>query len=312
VAEIRIGLAQIDPRLGDVQANVCKHLAFIEEAGRQEVQILIFPELSLTGYFIKDLVSEVGLRANSALLAELGMAAARAGLDIVLGFVEESPRYTYFNAAAYFHGGRLHHIHRKVYLPTYGLFDEQRYIGRGERIAAFDTPYLRSALLICEDMWHPSTVYVASQDGADLLICPSCSPGRGIALRETRLGSADSWERLCRTYAEFFVSFVVYCNRVGFEDGVNFWGGSLVVAPDGTVLLSAPLFEEGLYTVSIDPKALQRERVKLPLLRDERLDVTLQELQRIARARYQPMPDRDGHHPDIASERERSNGHNRQ
>jgi predicted amidohydrolase len=275
---VRVGLAQMNPGLGALAKNLQAHAVWVKRAREAGCQVAIFPELSLTGYFLKDLVPEVAVREGSPEWEEL--CGLSRGIDVCVGLVLESPDARYYNAACYFSEGALRHLHRKVYLPTYGMFDEQRYIAAGDRLRAFAMRAGRAGILICEDMWHPSAAYLLSLQGVNLFICPSASPGRGVA-EGPRVGTAASYDLLCRTYAEFFVSYVVYVNRVGYEDGANFWGGSMAVAPSGEVLTRAEGDEEVLLTVDLDPGAVRRERLNNPLLRDERVEMTLDELQRL-------------------------------
>jgi len=279
--ELRVGLAQISPVLGDVRRNLDLHLDWIERARKEKLQLLCFPELSLTGYVLKDLVPDVAIKAeeSSPLLTE--MVAASRDMDLLVGFVEEDERHCYYIAAAYLSLGRIVHIHRKVYLPTYGMFEEGRFFAPGNRFRAFDTPFARVGILICEDFWHMSSAYALWQDGADVLFLMSASPGRGLS-PEAALGSSRSVEIINQTYATFLTDYVLHCNRVGFEDGLNFWGGSTVFGPDGKLVTQAPYFEEALLIATLDPGALRRVRIQLPLLRDERPDLLCSELKRIA------------------------------
>lgn len=278
---LEVGLAQISPVLGDVQRNLDLHLEAIDRARKQGVQLLCFPELSLTGYILQDLVPDVAMPAEetSPVMSEL-LSASR-DLDILIGFVEEDRRHRYYIAAAYLSGGRILHIHRKVYLPTYGMFAEGRYLAPGNRFRAFDTGFGRVGVLICEDFWHMSSPYALWLDGADLLLLTSASPGRGLS-PEAALGSSQSVELINQVYAMFLTNFVLHCNRVGFEDGLNFWGGSAIFGPDGKLVAQAPYFEEALLLATLDMGALRRVRIQLPLLRDERPDLLRSELKRLA------------------------------
>ena len=280
----RIGLAQINPHLGDVPRNLRKHLDVIAQAEEQAVDLLVFPELSLNGYFLEDLVAETAMRVDDARLEPLIAAGGR--MSLLFGMVEESADRRFYNSGVYVEAGRVRHVHRKVYLATYGMFDEGRYLAAGEHLRAFDTRFGRLGALICEDFWHPSAVSVVHADGADLILGISSGPGRGVSGESQDLRSAETWHNLNNLYARTCTSFVVYCNRVGYEDGVNFWGGSEVIGPDGTVLARAPYFDEALVTAEISADALRRQRSLLPLLRDERLDLTYRELRRIYRERY--------------------------
>ena len=272
-----VTLAQIKPKLGCLADN----LALIEERIRLAVaegkDLIVFPELALTGYFLKDLVPEVALRVDSPQIQRLVKLSSE--ISIAVGFVEVTDDYRFYNSALYLEDGAIRHRHRKVYLPTYGLFDEQRYLARGERFRAFDTKFGRMGLLVCEDMWHLSASYILAMDGASTLICLSSSPGRGIDGES--LGSADAWQQLTSTTAMFLNCRVLYCNRVGFEDGVNFWGGSEYVSPSGESLARGCLLEEDSVAALLDEGALRRERIFSPMLRDENLFVTMQELRRI-------------------------------
>lgn len=274
-------LAQIKPKLGCVADNLALIEERIEQAKAAKADLIIFPELALTGYFLKDLVPEVARRLDSPEIVRL-LELSR-GISIAVGFVEETSDYRFFNSALYLEDGAIKHLHRKVYLPTYGLFDEQRYLARGERFRAFDTKFGRMGLLICEDMWHLSSSYILAMDGAATLLCLSSSPGRGV--EGEFLASAASWQKLTATTALFLNCRVLYCNRVGYEDGVNFWGGSEYIAPSGESITRARLLEEDSVSARLEEGALRRERIFSPMLRDENLFVTLQELRRIERER---------------------------
>ncbi|HIJ87404.1 MAG TPA: carbon-nitrogen hydrolase [Desulfuromonadales bacterium] len=274
-------LAQIKPKLGCVSDNLTLIEEQITNAQDAGADLIIFPELALSGYFLKDLVPEVALRTDSPEIKRL-IELSR-GISIAIGFVEESNDYHFYNSALYLEDGAIGHLHRKVYLPTYGLFDEQRYLAHGESFRAFETKFGRFGMLICEDMWHLSASYILAMDGATTLICLSSSPARGI--EGDTPGSAAAWQKLVSTTAMFLNCRVLYSNRVGFEDGVNFWGGSEYVAPSGESIVRAALLEEDVITVQVAEGALRRERIISPLMRDENLFVTMQELQRIAEKR---------------------------
>jgi predicted amidohydrolase len=286
--DVVVALVQIAPRLGDVAANLDRHLELIGEAAAGGAALVVFPELSLTGYFLKDLVPDVALRERSEEVAAL--AGASAGVDVVAGCVLESDDARFYNASLYLSGGRVHHVHRKVYLPTYGLFDEARYFAQGDRFRAFDAPLpaaspprpWRAGTLVCEDMWHPTAAALLARDGVELFICPSASPARGV-VRGHALGTAGSYDAMTRTYAQLFTSYLLYCNRVGFEDGVGFWGGSRAVGPDGRLLDDPAGRDECLVLHRIDLAAVRRARLANPLLRDERHDINDAQTDRLRR-----------------------------
>ena len=279
--KLTLALAQINTRLGDVEANLEKHLALVEQARLSGADLLVFPELSLTGYVLQDLTSSVAHRPTADDPIFRPLLQASQGLDMVVGFVDEDRRHRFFISSAYLSKGEVLHVHHKVYLPTYGLFDEGRFFAWGDAVRAFDTRFGRVGILICEDFWHASPPYLLWLDGADLFLFHSASPGRGLR-NEPQLESARWVEHINRAYASLFTSFVVHVNRVGYEDGLNFWGGSTVFDPDGELLAKGPYHQEGLTLAEIDLNQLHRTRARLPLLRDERTALVLRELNRIS------------------------------
>lgn len=277
---LTLGMAQIKTVLGDTRANLEKHLATIEQAKQAGVQLLCFPELSLTGYSLQDLSYEVSARPepDDPLFKPLFEASQQ--LDLAVGFVDEDSRHRFYIAAAYLSQGKLLHVHHKCYLPTYSLFDEGRHFAWGDNISAFDTSFGRIGMLICEDFWHASPPYLLWLDGADIILLMSASPGRGLD-KEDKLSSARWVEMVTRAYASLFTNFVAHTNRVGFEDGFNFWGGSIAYDPDGESVGQGPYFKEALVTATLDLDQLHRTRARLPLLRDERSALTARTLERI-------------------------------
>ncbi len=278
--KVSIALAQINTHLGDVAANLDIHLDFSRQAKAADADLLIFPELSLTGYVLQDLVPTVAHHPSPDDPLFKPLLEASQWLDMVVGFVDEDHRHRFYIAAAYLSGGQVLHIHHKVYLPTYGLFDEGRFFAPGDEVRAFDTRFGRAGMLICEDFWHASSPYLLWLDGADLMLFCSASPGRGLG-KAPVLDAARWVEDINRAYAGLFTSFVVHANRAGFEDGLNFWGGSTVYDPNGNLVAGCPRHEEKLLVTEIDMHQLHRTRARLPLLRDERSALTRSELERI-------------------------------
>jgi predicted amidohydrolase len=277
---LNLALAQIATKLGDVESNLEKHLNYIKQAKQEKADLVVFPELSLTGYVVQDLVATVAHRPTEEDPIFKHLLEASRDLDIVVGFVDEDMRHRFFIASTYLSGGRVLHVHHKVYLPTYGLFDEGRFFAWGDSVRSFDTRFGRAGLLICEDFWHASPPYLLWLDGADIMLFSSASPGRGLN-DDQKLESARWVERVTSAYASMFTSFVVHCNRVGYEDGLHFWGGATVNDPNGELVRRGPYFEEALSLVQLDLNQLRRTRARLPLLRDERTNLTVSELQRI-------------------------------
>lgn len=285
MTSIRVSLAQIAPRLGALDENLARHRTLLAGARAGGADLVVFPELGLTGYQLQDLAAEVAMSADDPRLAELAVLAG--DCSAVVSFVEESPDHRLFIAAALLEDGVVRHIHRKLYLPTYGLFDERRFFAAGDQLRAVSSRLgVGVGLAVCEDFWHLSVPQVLALDGAQILINVSSSPGRDLAAtNEVGLGTATSWRTLMRTYAQLTTSFVVFCNRVGVDESISFWGGSEVIDPTGAAVLSAPLYDEGLFTVDISVADIRRERIGLPLLRDERPELQVRELERIVAER---------------------------
>ncbi|MBK8905898.1 MAG: hypothetical protein IPM53_32265 [Anaerolineaceae bacterium] len=278
--KLKVGLAQITPKLGDLEANLERHLQAIEEAAESGVELLVFPELSLTGYRLRDLAFSVAIQPTYKNPIFARLLDASRDMDLVVGFVEADTRQKFFISAAYLSGGEVVHLHHKVYLPTYGMFDEGRYFAWGDHLRAFNTRFGRVGILICEDFWHVSAAYTLWLDGADILILTSSSPGRGLAT-EQKIGSARWVEHINQAYASMFTNFILHTNRTGFEDGVTFYGGSTIFGPEGNLLNQGPYYEEAIVTAKLDLNEIRRARIRLPLLRDERVGLTRRELGRI-------------------------------
>src|SRR5512138_2147890 len=249
-------LAQIKPKLGCLADNLSLVEAAVERGINERAELIIFPELALTGYFLKDLVPDVALSLDAPEIARLVHLSRH--IAIAIGLVEVTKDYRFFNTALYLEDGAIRHLHRKVYLPTYGLFDELRYLARGDRFRAFDSKFGRMGMLICEDMWHLSAPYILAMDGATTLLCLSSSPGRGIST-DDKLGSTSAWQRLTATVATFLNPRVLYCNRVGYEDGVNFWGGSEAVSPSGSAIARGAIMDEDFVLAGLKEGELRRE-----------------------------------------------------
>ncbi|HEX7495001.1 MAG TPA: nitrilase-related carbon-nitrogen hydrolase [Candidatus Limnocylindrales bacterium] len=288
---LRIALAQLAPRLGVLEENLARHSALLVEARDAGAGLVVFPELGLTGYQLQDLAAEVAIRRDDPRL--LGLAAETAGLSAIVSFVEEADDHRLFIAAALLEDGEVRFVHRKLFLPTYGLFDERRFFAAGDRLRTIESRLgIRLGIAICEDFWHMAVPETLALDGAQVLINVSSSPGRDLAaINEVGLGTAVSWRTLMRTYAQLTTSFTIFCNRVGMDETISFWGGSEVVSPSGETLFTAPLFDEGLYLVDVELGDVRRERIGLPLLRDERPELHLRELRRILAERTETTLD---------------------
>src|SRR5213083_376185 len=282
----RVAIAQLRPTKGDYGANLLKIggvLAQIEKLD-PPVDLVVFPETATSGYFVEGGVRDVAVTAGT-LFRDLTVEHEAAGappIDVAIGFYEVFQNHFYNSCLYASLGGKdagVRHVHRKVFLPTYGVFDEERFVDRGREIRAFDTRWGRAAILVCEDAWHSLSGTIAALQGAQLVIVPSASPARGTGMDEegTRLpASVVRWERILRTMAEEHGVYVAYSSLVGFEGGKGFPGGSVVVSPAGQIVLRGPLFEEAVLTADIALEELTRARADAPLLAD--LEVNLPHL----------------------------------
>ena len=276
--EYRIALAQVAPRLGDLDANLAIASDAVRRAATEGAQLTVLPELALTGYLLQDLVPEVAMRADDSRL--LGIGDDTPEMLVAVGFVEETGDHRYCNSAALVRGGELIGLHRKVYLPTYGLFDEGRFTRPGDRIRTHATPLGRMGLSVCEDLWHASLPMIQALDGADLLVNVAAGPSRAPG-SSAGLAAIEGWHKMQDTYALLGTVPLAFCNRIGNEEGLTFWGGSRLLAADGSTVVQAPLWEEALVVGALDTDDLRMQRYGLPLLADERLELVRRELDRI-------------------------------
>jgi predicted amidohydrolase len=278
--EIRIALAQVAPRLGDVEANLELVADGVRRAGTEGATLAVFPELALTGYLLQDLVPEVSMRADDPRL--LGIGDDAPGVLVAAGFVEETDDHRYCNSVALVRDGSLVGLHRKVYLPTYGLFDEGRFTRPGERIRSVDagSPVGRIGLSVCEDFWHASLPMLQALDGARLLVNVAAGPSRAPG-SDAGLVAIAGWHKMQDTYALLGSVPIAFCNRVGNEEGLTFWGGSRLLRADGSTVVQAPLWEEAFVVGTLETDDLRMQRYALPLLADERLELVRRELDRI-------------------------------
>lgn len=277
---VHLVVVQFKPRKGDYSANLARLAGIFSQIDNLDPRpdVAVFAETALTGYFVEGGVRDVAMTAG-ALARDLNaqyLAAVNTPrpLDVCIGFYEVWNN-AFYNSALYVTLGTedpvIRHVHRKLFLPTYGLFDEERFVDRGFEVRAFDTDFGRAAMLICEDAWHSLTGTVAALDGATMIFVVSASPGRGVWPREGEgpvPANLKRWERLARDIAEEHGVFVALVNLVGTEGGKTFSGGSIICGPHGDVRAQAPLWDEAILTISLDPQDLTRARSDVPLLTD--------------------------------------------
>ncbi len=256
---IRTAVVQFKPALANVDRNLERHRHFIKEALEGGADLIVFPELSLTGYLLGWLVPQVSLKPDDGVWAELTEDLGERVL--VVGAVVEE-RDMFYNAMVVLSGDGILGIHRKVYLPTYGMFDEGRYFTAGPGFEKIKTPLGELAILICEDAWHMDA-YLSRAD-ADLFVLSANNP-----LRVVQGGTAvEVWHRIASLPSLYFGTPTVYANRVGVEDGVIFFGGSRIYQGNGTLSAEAPLFEETLLFGEIDTALRRAARYNSATLRE--------------------------------------------
>jgi len=275
-----LALAQMDCRLADFESNLQTHLELISAAIEQGAQIIVFPELSLTGYHLQARAAEVALSENAAFLEPLRQRSQQ--IDILAGLVVESADHRLYNSALYFSNGNVLHRHDKVYLPTYGQFEEGKSFARGERLRAFDNVFTRAGILICEENWHPSAANLLWLDGAKFFFSIHCSSAAGAApLSLAPSTSPGACRLLSQFYARMFGAYFIFVNRVGREGPFHFWGGSQIIDPFGEAEASAKIDTPDLLIHTIDLNKIREARIKMPLRRDEDIPLTRRELARL-------------------------------
>jgi predicted amidohydrolase len=273
---LRVALVQFKPRKGDVAGNRAAMREVFAQLAPDALDLIVFPEAALTGYFLEGAVYElaVDVPTIAAILDEEWRAAGgRGAVDVVCGFYENASG-TFHNSAIYVRlgepgGPRIVHVHRKMFLPTYGVFDEERFLTRGRHLGTFATPFGPAAILICEDAWHAIVPTVAALKGARLIIIPSASPGRGLG-SDGELESTARWKAILSATAAEHGVYVLYAGLTGFEGGKGMSGSTCAYAPRGEMLACAPPLDACIVRVTLDPAEVDIARGMLPLIGDLR------------------------------------------
>ncbi|MFZ1081654.1 MAG: nitrilase-related carbon-nitrogen hydrolase [Candidatus Kryptoniota bacterium] len=255
---IKLAIGQIKPKLGDLKYNLEHHIEFAEQAKDDGAHLILFPELSLTGYSVRDLNAEVALGLSDKYFDALKLLSNE--ISIAVGSIIRDENGGIRNSLIYFEDGTIKHVHYKVYLPTYGIFEEQRYFLPGKEVIAFDTKFGKLGLLICEDLWHVSLPYILAVQGVKLILVSAASPTRLSGGTEEDPGYIANSEQH-KSFARLLSIYLAFANRVGFEDGVNFWGGSEVVSPHGEIVSKVKLFDEDVIYSEIDFAEIERARL---------------------------------------------------
>lgn len=273
-ARIDTRIVQVKPAKGRYDENLADAThVFAQLVAEGAPDLVVLPEAAMTGYFLEGAVYDLARSAQSFandLARAWREAAGDREVDLCAGFYENDEG-TYYNSSVYLHVGRdghdIVHVHRKMFLPTYGVFDEERFLSRGRRLQTFHTRFGQMAMLICEDVWHAIMPTIAAIKGARVLIVPSAAPGRGIE-GEAELTSITRWREILRATAAEHGVYVVYAGLTGFEGGKGMTGSSCVVDPRGEVVVQAPEIGECIVSATIDLREADLARATLPLFGD--------------------------------------------
>lgn len=272
---MRLMLAQLDNELGDLDSNVARAQDVLGDAQSRGADLVVFPELFLTGYCLGQVAEDVAINVYNPRIRKIAAAAGEVG--VVLGF-QQAGRVAPYNSVVYLQDGVAVHVHQKTYLPTYNTYEEGKYFRAGASMRAFDTRVGRLAMPVCNDAWQPQLMFIAVQDGAQMLVVPANSAQYHLP---EMMDNETYWRMITRFYATLFACYVVFVNRVGREADFKFWGGSHVVDPWGEIVTSAPNMEEALVAVDIDLGEVRRRRRAMPLIKDARLGMLRRELDRL-------------------------------
>lgn len=271
-------IGQLKPKLGDLKSNLEHHIEVAKRAKRNGADLVLFPELSLTGYSVRDLNAEVALKIGDKFFNPLKSLSKE--ISVAAGAIIKDENGGIRNSLLYFEGGDIKHVHFKVYLPTYGIFEEQRYFLPGKQVEAFDTKFGKIGLLICEDLWHFSLPYLLAIQGAKVILASAASPTRISGDSDEYSGYQINSEQH-KSFARLLSIYLAFAHRVGFEDGVNFWGGSEIVSPHGEVLAVANLFDETAIHSTIDLAEVDRARLFSRHFLDERPELLAAHLKKL-------------------------------
>jgi len=279
-SELRVAVAQIDSALGDLRGNTNKHLELIRRAADRGVEVLLFPELSLTGYSLGARVPDVALPREHEIIKVIAQAAPN--MTVLIGFVEEGPAAQFFNSSVALRDGRMVFIHRKLNLPTYGSLEEGKLFASGSYVETFPVHgNWRGGVMICADLWNPALVHLAMVHGTTLLFAPINSAENAVS---DEFSNPRSWDVVLRFYAIMYAMPIMVANRVGEEHGAVFWGRSRIIDPRGEILAQADESSECLLEATIDYEAVRRSRFQLPTVRDSNLNLVHREITRLAKS----------------------------
>ncbi len=273
---MRIVIGQMSCKLGDIDYNREKHMGILKKSLSLKGDITVFPELSLTGYSLNDIVSDVYLHKDDDFFNEFINVSKK---PFIVGGVERGDDDFLYNSA-FFISEDQRLTHRKMYLPTYGMFDEERFFKQGNKYTTFELNGIKCGIAICEDMWHMSVPYVYALKGVKVLFAVAASPGKGIGSDDLPL-NAKRWQGMLYVYSMLLGMYIVFVNRSGVEEGVSFWGGSAVYSPGGNKVIEAKYYDEDIIFYDIDENEIVNYRIKAPFMKNENIELVKRELERI-------------------------------
>lgn len=275
---LKVGVAQIEAAPYEIKLNLDKHFALIEEARGKEVELLVFPELSLCGYPVGYRAAEIAIHREHPLLLELAKACGP--MRAIIGFVEDGYAAQLHNACAVLQAGEVKFVHRKLNLASYGNLEEKKHYASGRYVESFKIfDHWVGAILVCADMWNPGLVHLATLHGATLLISPVASSINALA---GEFSNPHGWETVINFYAMIYGLPVIMANFVGqITSDDHFWGGSRIVDPFGHTLTQTG-DEEDLIIADLDYSHVRDARFRLPTVRDSNLDLIRREVERLS------------------------------
>ncbi|MGF1581768.1 MAG: nitrilase-related carbon-nitrogen hydrolase [Gemmataceae bacterium] len=277
MSSVVVAAAQIAPKLGDLQANLEIHLDYIERAKEQDVDILVFPELSLTGYDVEHKAPDIALALSSPLVNKIAQASTN--MVTVFGMIELGYAAQLHNSAVAVRDGQTTFVHRKLNLPNYGRLLEGKLFGTGRYVETFDlNDVWHSSVMICSDAWNPALIHLAAVKGATLLTVPINS-ARGTVDHAT-YSNPEGWQLAIRFYSFMYGLPTVVVNRVGMENKFSFWGGSGIFGAHGELLAQAE-DQETLLVAKLCYQDVVKARASLPTVRDSNLDLIHREISRL-------------------------------
>jgi predicted amidohydrolase len=279
---MKLGIAQIAPVFGEVQTNL-ENMIGIMQKHKGKADLLVFPELSLTGYDLKNQLYDVAIKPDSKEINRVCEASKDIGLNVVFGFVEKGLGDQIYNSSIMIKDGHVSSIQRKIYPTNYGVFEEGKYFAKGKKVHVDEIDSFKTSMLICNDLWHPSLPHIAAHHHISLLIGLINSPEGGLG---SKYSSSVGWERLGKFYAGVYGCYVALVNRVGTEKDIMFYGNSKVIDPYGTIIAQCPYGEESVQICDIEYQAVKEVRTLLPIIRDEDVHLTLQHYKEIAATQY--------------------------